>query len=42
MPGAGWSDRRGGSTISEIHHLRRGYEDIVDKFTSLGADIRYV
>ena len=32
----------GGSTISEIHHLRRGYEDIVDKFKSLGADIRYV
>ena len=32
----------GSSTIRDIHHLRRGYEDIVSKFQSLGADIRYV
>lgn len=32
----------GVSTIREIHHLRRGYEDIVDKFQSLGADIEYI
>ncbi len=32
----------GSSTIRDIHHLRRGYEDIVTKFQSLGADIEYV
>ncbi|CAN5570706.1 UDP-N-acetylglucosamine 1-carboxyvinyltransferase [soil metagenome] len=32
----------GSSTINDIHHLRRGYEDIVAKFQSLGAEISYV
>ena len=32
----------GRSTIRDIHHLRRGYEDIVAKFQSLGADIEYI
>jgi UDP-N-acetylglucosamine 1-carboxyvinyltransferase len=32
----------GCSTIADIHHVRRGYEDIVDKFQSLGAAISYV
>ena len=32
----------GTTTIRDIHHVRRGYEDIVAKFQSLGADIRYV
>lgn len=32
----------GDSTVSDIHHLRRGYEDIVGKFTRLGAKIAYV
>ena len=31
----------GSSMIRDIHHLRRGYEDIVAKFQSLGADIEY-
>lgn len=31
----------GESRISEIKHVRRGYEDIVGKFASLGASIRY-
>lgn len=31
----------GESTVSEIQHVRRGYEDIVGKFASLGADISY-
>ncbi len=32
----------GHSTVSQIHHVRRGYEDIVGKFQALGADIQYV
>lgn len=32
----------GQSSVDEIHHVRRGYEDIVGKFASLGADICYV
>ncbi|MEZ4520372.1 MAG: UDP-N-acetylglucosamine 1-carboxyvinyltransferase [Thermomicrobiales bacterium] len=32
----------GSSTISDIHHVRRGYEDIVAKFQSIGAEISYV
>ncbi len=32
----------GETRISETKHLRRGYHDIVGKFASLGADIRYV
>ncbi|HUG17125.1 MAG TPA: UDP-N-acetylglucosamine 1-carboxyvinyltransferase [Thermomicrobiales bacterium] len=32
----------GESRVSEIQHVRRGYEDIVSKFASLGADIAYV
>lgn len=26
--------------IEEIHHIERGYEDVVDKFSSLGAEIK--
>jgi UDP-N-acetylglucosamine 1-carboxyvinyltransferase len=32
----------GESTIDQIHHVRRGYEDIVSKFQSLGADVSYI
>ncbi len=32
----------GDSKIRDIHHLRRGYEDIVAKFQSLGAEIAYI
>jgi UDP-N-acetylglucosamine 1-carboxyvinyltransferase len=32
----------GQSSVDQIHHVRRGYEDIVGKFSSLGADISYV
>lgn len=32
----------GDSKIRDIHHLRRGYEDIVAKFQSLGAEIEYI
>jgi UDP-N-acetylglucosamine 1-carboxyvinyltransferase len=31
----------GETRVSEIQHVRRGYEDIVTKFASLGADISY-
>jgi UDP-N-acetylglucosamine 1-carboxyvinyltransferase len=31
----------GESTVDQIHHVRRGYEDIVGKFAALGADIHY-
>jgi UDP-N-acetylglucosamine 1-carboxyvinyltransferase len=31
----------GTTTIHEIHHLERGYEELVGKFTSLGAEISY-
>ena len=30
----------GTSTISDIHHVERGYEKIVEKLTALGADIK--
>jgi UDP-N-acetylglucosamine 1-carboxyvinyltransferase len=32
----------GETFIRETQHLRRGYEDIVGKFASLGANISYV
>lgn len=32
----------GETTIRDIDHLRRGYEDIVSKFLAVGADITYV
>lgn len=31
----------GRSSVDQIHHVRRGYEDIVGKFATLGADIHY-
>lgn len=31
----------GNTTVDQIRHVQRGYEDIVGKFASLGADIRY-
>ncbi|NLN81484.1 MAG: UDP-N-acetylglucosamine 1-carboxyvinyltransferase [Clostridiales bacterium] len=33
---------RGVTDIEEIHHIERGYEDIVDKLANLGADIRRI
>jgi UDP-N-acetylglucosamine 1-carboxyvinyltransferase len=33
---------RGVTYIEEIEHIERGYEDIVEKFTTLGADIRRI
>ncbi len=33
---------KGTTTIEEVDHIRRGYERIVEKFASLGADIRLV
>jgi UDP-N-acetylglucosamine 1-carboxyvinyltransferase len=33
---------RGVTEIEEIHHIERGYENIVEKLTSLGADIKRV
>ncbi len=33
---------KGTTTIEEIDHIRRGYERLVEKFASLGADIRLV
>lgn len=32
----------GVSEISDIHYIERGYEEIVEKFTALGGDIRRV
>ena len=32
----------GKTEISEIHHILRGYENIVEKFNSLGANIEYI
>ena len=32
----------GETEISDIHHILRGYENIVDKFEKLGAKIDYV
>ncbi len=33
---------RGQTTVEDIHYIDRGYEDICEKFASLGADIRRV
>jgi UDP-N-acetylglucosamine 1-carboxyvinyltransferase len=33
---------KGVTEVEEISHIERGYEDIVEKFTSLGADIKRV
>ena len=33
---------KGTTTIEDIRHIQRGYEDVVDKFASIGADIRLV
>lgn len=33
---------KGTTTIDEIKHIERGYEDIIEKFQNLGADIRLV
>ena len=32
----------GTTHIEDIEHIERGYEDIVEKLTALGADIRIV
>ncbi len=32
----------GTTEITDIDHIRRGYEDVVEKFTSLGGDIKIV
>lgn len=32
----------GETEISDIHHIQRGYENIIDKFAKLGAKIDYV
>ena len=32
----------GKTEITEIHHILRGYENIVEKFNSLGAKIKYI
>ena len=32
----------GETEITDIHHILRGYENIVEKFKALGADIKYV
>ena len=32
----------GTTTIEDIHYIERGYQDLVGKFTALGADIRCV
>lgn len=32
----------GSTEITEIHHILRGYEDIIEKFNNLGAEIKYV
>jgi len=32
----------GTTEITDIHHILRGYENIIEKFNNLGADIRYV
>ena len=33
---------QGETEISDIHHIQRGYENIIDKFAKLGAKIDYV
>ena len=32
----------GTTTVENIHYVERGYENLIDKFTALGADIRRV
>lgn len=32
----------GNTEVYDIHHILRGYEDIVSKFTKLGAKIKYI
>ena len=32
----------GQTEITEIHHILRGYENIIGKFQNLGANIEYV
>ena len=32
----------GETTVSDLYHLDRGYEDLIGKFESLGADIRRI
>jgi len=32
----------GETEIEDIYHIERGYEDVVDKFSSLGADIKRI
>lgn len=33
---------RGTTEIEDIHHIERGYEDVVEKLSALGADIRRI
>ena len=33
---------KGTTEIEDIHHIERGYENIVEKFVGLGADIRKI
>lgn len=32
----------GRTTVEDVHYIERGYEDIIGKFSSLGADIRRI
>ncbi|MBO4423568.1 MAG: UDP-N-acetylglucosamine 1-carboxyvinyltransferase, partial [Clostridia bacterium] len=32
----------GKTTVEDIHHIKRGYDDIVDKLRAIGADIREI
>ena len=32
----------GETAVSDLYHLDRGYEDLIGKFESLGADIRRI
>ena len=32
----------GETEISDVHHILRGYENIIDKFSRLGAKIEYI
>ncbi|MEG1743049.1 MAG: UDP-N-acetylglucosamine 1-carboxyvinyltransferase, partial [Clostridia bacterium] len=32
----------GETAIEEIHHIERGYENMVEKLNSVGADIRRI
>lgn len=32
----------GETVVEDIHHVRRGYDDIVSKFSALGAEIEYI